>query len=157
MLQIRKMTGYLNFQISGMFLSSFGGFGWGEGFFDNPADVAVDGDRNIYVADTDNDRIQKIDEYGMPIFVVGKKGAGAAEFKNPQGIAVGRKLLYVSDTGNDRIQIFDKRGNFLIAFGKTGSGKGEFNSPAGISIGSEGIIFITDTNNHRIEIFRVTY
>jgi len=47
------------FDASGTFITSWGGPGSLSGQFASPLGVAVDGDGNVYVADTGNDRIQK--------------------------------------------------------------------------------------------------
>jgi len=127
-----------------------GGFGWGDGFFDTPSDVAIDKDKYLYVADTRNNRVQKLDEYGKAVVTFGKYGEGDGEFHGPKGMAVDDNYIYVSDTGNNRVQIFDKNGKYLTKFGKTGSGKGEFNNPMGMTTGKAHQLFIADTNNHRI-------
>jgi DNA-binding beta-propeller fold protein YncE len=69
--------------------------------------IAIDSKDNLYVADTFNDRIQKISSNGN-ITLIGKEGSGVGEFINPAGIAIDSKdNLYVADTGNDRIQKFE--------------------------------------------------
>jgi DNA-binding beta-propeller fold protein YncE len=47
------------FNANGSFLGKWGSQGTGDGQFDLPAGVAVDGSGNVFVADSDNHRIQK--------------------------------------------------------------------------------------------------
>ncbi len=117
----------------------------------------MDKDKYLYVADTKNNRIQKLDENGRAVFNVGRAGSGEAEFHLPAGIAVDDKYVYVSDTGNNRIQIFDRAGNYLTQFGSPGAGQSEFNSPMGLTIGKPGQLVIADTGNHRIQEFKVNF
>jgi DNA-binding beta-propeller fold protein YncE len=93
---------------------------------------------------------------GMPVAVFGRSGGGDGEFHSPAGVAVDDKFIYVSDSGNNRIQIFNRDGVFLAKFGKTGIGQGEFNNPTGISAGQQGRLLVADTNNHRVQEFKVT-
>ena len=127
------------------------------GFFDGPQDVAVDRDRNIYVADTNNNRIQKLEDDGRPLFMFGKMGSSQGEFFKPRGIAVDDRFIYVADTGNHRIQIFTASGRFVLSYGQKGFKKGEFNRPIGICVGKKGQIYVADTDNHRLVELKITY
>jgi len=86
--------------------------------FDGPVGVAVDRAGIVYVADTYNDRIRRIDKDGTVTTVAGKArpgrldGKGAeAGFDTPSGIAVdGEGVLFVADTGNDALRRIGKDG-----------------------------------------------
>jgi tripartite motif-containing protein 71 len=137
------------FDENGLYVNSFGSFGMGAGFFNKPTSITMDDNHKLYVTDTGNDRVQKLDESGWPIAAFGKDG-----LHGPQGVAVDDSYVYVTDTENNRIVIFDKKGKALVAFGKAGTNEQEFNNPTGISIGTYGRIYIADTNNHRIQVYR---
>ena len=49
--------------------------------------------------------------------------------------------------------MFDPGGNFLFYIGKKGSGSGEFRHPVGLAFDSLGRLFVSDRNNHRIQVF----
>ena len=59
----------------------------------------------------------------------------------------------VCDRDNDRIQVFELNGKFVDKFGTKGSNLGEFKSPNSIAVLSNGRIVVTDSSNHRIQIF----
>lgn len=64
-------------------------------------------DGNFYVADRNNNRIQKFTSEGQFVSKWGSVGEGDGEFISPMGVAVGPDgSVYVADSGNDRIQKF---------------------------------------------------
>lgn len=68
----------------------------------------------IYVVDSGNHRILKLDLSGKLIEKYGNRGGGNYQFDNPVDIASSTGLkIFVSDAGNNRIQVFDKRWQYL--------------------------------------------
>nr|NCS16718.1 6-bladed beta-propeller [Microcystis aeruginosa G13-12]NCT52052.1 6-bladed beta-propeller [Microcystis aeruginosa G13-03] len=64
---------------------------------------------NIYVADTNNSRVQVFDSGGAFQSTFGSFGSGNGAFDTPRGIAVGSGgNIYVTDTGNNRVQVFSQ-------------------------------------------------
>ncbi len=164
------------------FSLEFGSFGTGEGEFKSPSGLAMDTSNDLlYVADTNNDRIQIIDvdgscsgsdELANDICFVdefGDSGNGDGEFDSPTALVLdtGRDLLYILDSGNDRIQIIDVDGNcgndelandvcFVDEFGTSGNEDGEFDSPSGLALDTNNdMLYVADTNNNRIQIIDV--
>ena len=73
-----------------------------------PQSVAVDGNNNLYVADTGNGKIRKIDAKGNISTVLDN-------LSNPEYVAVDRTgAVYVADTGNDRVLKLDTSGNVSV-------------------------------------------
>jgi DNA-binding beta-propeller fold protein YncE len=102
--------------LTGLYIlrTSFGAEGSDNGEFSYPGDVAVDNDGNIYVADTDNNRIQKFDPDGNYLTQWGQPGPGDGQFNTPYSIEFAPDgKLYVGDNENDRVQIFDTSGTFV--------------------------------------------
>jgi len=63
----------------------------------------------------------------------------------------------VADSSTDSISVFDDDGDFLFNFGDTGSDDDEFRNPSGMVIDDgEDILYVADTDNHRIQIFELT-
>ncbi|QGG57371.1 S-layer homology domain-containing protein [Paenibacillus sp. B01] len=134
--------------------------GSGLGEFSVPIGVTVDGSGNVYVADMENDRIQKLtvstntwSEWGK---AGGGPGSGLGEFDGPVGVAVDDGgNVYVADVYNNRIQKLDISTNTWSEWGKAGggagSGLGEFNGPFGVAVDSNGNIYVADRGNHRIQ------
>ncbi len=138
--------------------------------FNEPWDLAFAPDGSIYVADTWNHRIQKLDAEGNPVTAWGTFGefgvetgeAGRGAFYGPRGVAVGPepltgsqqdRLIYVTDTGNKRVQVFAADGEFAFQWGGGGPKEGQLDEPVGIILGPRGQVYVADAWNHRVQVF----
>ncbi len=132
--------------------------------FTNPNGVAVDGNGNVYVADTANYTIRKITPTGVVTTLAGLAGdAGSADgtgstarFTNPTGIAVDSGgNVYVADSGNDTIRkitpaglVTTLAGTAQISGSADGTGSAaRFLFPNGIAADSSGNVYVADTGN----------
>jgi RHS repeat-associated protein len=132
-------------------------------------DVAVDGSGNLYIADTFNHCIRKVDTSGIITTVAGDgtygySGDGGpaaqAELNYPCGVAVdGSGNIYIADTDNDRIRKVDTSGIITTVagegtYGYSGDGgpaaQAELKRPYGVAVDGSGNIYISDMNNDRI-------
>jgi len=103
-----------------MTLGKAGVSGPGLDTFDQPTEVAIAPNGDIFVADghgekpSDNARIMKFDAHGKFLKTWGKKGTGIGEFDCPHTLAFDSQgRLFVGDRQNNRIQIFDQDGHFI--------------------------------------------
>jgi len=137
--------------------------GNGNGQFQNPKNVALDAQGNLYVADSDNGRVQKLDPTGKFLLAFGVKSppntlGPQGTFNEPWGIAVDPAgNVYVADTWNHRIQKFDARGKFSTMWGTNGDTRGvalgnplQFYGPRAIAIDAQNNLYVTDTGNKRV-------
>jgi len=118
-----------------------------------PQQIAVDDERNIYVADTSNSRIQKFTSDGEFLSSWGTNGFENGELQSPVGIAIYENNVYVVDEMQNTVQKFDNDGNFILKWGGIGSENGQFIEPRGITINSSGVVYVADSMNHRIQTF----
>ena len=134
-------------------------FEWGTfgvidpGQFNIAQQIAVDDERNIYVADTNNSKIQKFTNDGEFLSSWGTHGIKDGEFQSPVGIAIYENNVYVVDDKRNDIQKFDSTGNLILKWGGFGIEDGQFNIPKGITIDSNGTVYVADSENHRVQKF----
>jgi YYY domain-containing protein len=115
------------------------------GEFRQPRGAAVDSQGNVYIADFDNHRIQKLDPQLNPLIAWGESGNLPGQFKQPCEVDVDeRDTVYVADTWNGRVQVFDSGGQYLREWGS-----GLF-GPRGIAVSASGKVYLVDTGNHRV-------
>ena len=62
--------------------------------------------------------------------------------------------MYITDVNNNRIQKFASDGTFITSWGSGGEGEGQFSGPEGIDVDPEGNVYVADTGNFRIQVFR---
>ncbi len=132
------------------FLYAFGERGKAEGQFQYPVGMAVDKDNNIYVADWNNDNIQKFSSSGTFLKRFGQDDK-ENWIRKPVGIALHGDVIYVSEFGNHSIWIFTRDGGYKGRFGQIGRGPGQLLYPRGITVDSNGNIYVADYRNGRVQ------
>jgi hypothetical protein len=133
-----------------MTLGKAGVAGDGPDTFNQPTDVLVAPNGDIFVADghrdsatahPGNNRIVKFSKDGKFLKQWGRKGTGPGEFQEPHTIAMdSRGRLFVGDRMNNRIQIFDQNGKFLEEWK-------QFGRPSGIYITKNDTIYVADSES----------
>ena len=135
-------------------LASWGGFGTGNGQFQDPAYVTVDDSNFVYVTDFELGRVQKFTDDGAFVAKWGSFGTGNGRFDVPGGVAVNSfQEVYVVDYGNDRVQRFTSNGTFISKWGTFGTGNGQFKGVIDIAVDGHNNVYVTDQENHRVQVF----
>lgn len=116
--------------------------------------LLLDKEGNIFVADSENYRIQKFTSGGEFLTVVNTL-ASAGNLVLPRGIAVNPANGKVYVTFSHGIQVFnsDLKYSGASQFGKQGHADGELFHPIGISCDNAGNVYVADSGNHRIQVF----
>ena len=134
-----------------------------------PYGVALDSSGNLYIADSDNDRIRKVDAAGLISTVAGNGTSGfggdgraaiQAQLDNPVGVATDSLgNLYIADGNNHRIRKVDAAGLISTAAGNGTSGfsgddssalQAQLAQPYGVAADGAGNLYISDWGNQRI-------
>jgi DNA-binding beta-propeller fold protein YncE len=128
-----------------------GGGGTGKGAFDSPHGIAADSKGNIFVADTNNGRIEKFSPSGVYIGSLGIKGTGYGQLGEPNGIAIDRfGNIYVADASNHRVEKMAPDGTLIDEWKGPDPG---FYGPRRIAIGPDDSIYVVDQGRTRIVKF----
>ncbi len=108
----------------------------------------------IYVADYNNNRVQKFDANGNYLAKFGSYGILGGLFNHPDQLAADSSgNIWVADFGNSRVEEFDGSGNYLGYFGSLGILNGQFINAASVAIDGSGNIWASDSGNNRVEKF----
>ena len=135
------------FDVSGKFLFSFGSHGSGDVCFNYPRDLCFASDGFLYITDFKNFRICVYDKDGNFI----RKFNTAYKPRCIDATDCGH--LIVSSWKLHKVIIFTTGGDLVQVLGEYGSKLGQFDNSSGVSVDSDGLIYIADSNNFRIQVF----
>jgi sugar lactone lactonase YvrE len=134
----------------------------------SPGGIGVDGSGNVYIGDTNSQRVEKVTPDGTLSIIVGNGNSGAptpgpataSSLSYPYGVAVdGSGNVYVADAGNNRVEKVDPDGTLSIFAGTGTAGpptagpaaSSRLNSPLGVAVDGAGSVYIGDQGNSRVE------
>ena len=136
------------------YITEFASFGERDGQLVWPTAIALDGEKNVYIADEWQNRISVFNKDGEFLRKWGTAGSGDGELDRPAGMAISSDgTMFLTDSRNNRVQKFTLDGDYSGKFGSSGSGPGQFNLPWGISLSPDGSVFVADWRNDRIQQF----
>ncbi|TKB83891.1 MAG: hypothetical protein E8D43_11525 [Nitrospira sp.] len=131
-----------------------------------PSAVAVDRAGNLYIADTMNHRVRKVDAATGIITNVAGTGqarysgddgpAVSAAINEPTGLAVSDEALYIADQSNNRVRRVDLAtgvitdGTAAYSGDQVSAVQASLAGPSGVALGGDGVVYVADTFNSRI-------
>jgi DNA-binding beta-propeller fold protein YncE len=154
---------FFEFDETGRFIRAFG-----DGLFTRAHGLRLDADGNIWATDVGAHIVYKLSSQGQVLLTLGTKGeagewneaAGSRKLNQPNDVAIGRNgdvFIVQGHTpgprGDARVLKFDKTGKFIKSWGGKGKGPGQFEVAHGIAIDARGLLWVTDRENQRIQIF----
>ena len=162
---IRNKNGLLVFDREGQYLRS-----WGEDLFERPHGLFIAPDDSVYVVDDQGHSVFRFTPDGEQMMLIETKtkpadtgyvrGQNPVEragppFNEPTGCALAADGdLYVSDGyGNARVHKFAPDGELRLSWGEPGDGPGQFKTPHGVSVDKNGLVYVSDRMNTRVQIF----
>jgi trimeric autotransporter adhesin len=136
----------------------------------NPLGIAVDASGNLYIADTSNWRVRKVDANGIITTFAGNGVVGytsdgvpavSSALSAPRAVAVDASgNVYIADANTERIRRVGAADGLISTVGGSGAvgllGDGALavlgglNSPQGVAVDAAGNIYVADTNDDRI-------
>ncbi len=116
--------------------------------FPAPVDIAVDGEKNLYVTSFSGGKVSKFDSNGR-----GLSTFSPTLTSKIYGIDSRGSVLAVTDFKYDTVYILDHNFNIKKKFGGTGKGEGQFHGPEGVAIDHKGNVYVVDAGNHRVQKF----
>ena len=144
---------------------------WGQGQFVRPHSIFIDSEDMIYCVDDKGHAVHKCTPEGQLLMTIETTGhpsntgyilnredtvlVSGPPFNRPTGLATNHDGgFYVSDGyGNARIHRFTSEGQFLFSWGEPGNGPGQFRIPHDVCFDKNGLVYVADRLNHRIQIF----
>jgi sugar lactone lactonase YvrE len=139
--------------------------GFGDALFDRPHGLRIDAQDNIWATDVAMNLVYKFNPSGRIEMVLGVKGRTGdwhpgghlRLFHEPNEAVVGPTgdifVLEGHGKGESRVVKFDRDGNFIKTWGGKGAGAGEFDLPHSLVFDAQGLLYIADRNNARIQVF----
>jgi DNA-binding beta-propeller fold protein YncE len=113
---------------------------------------------NIWITDVGRHIVMKFDPDGKLMLTLGKadvSGESPQLFNQPTHVLVTpASEIYVTDGyGNSRVVKFSAEGKYVLSWGTRGRGQGEFDIPHCLTMDSQGLIYVADRGNDRIQVF----
>jgi DNA-binding beta-propeller fold protein YncE len=145
------------FDRDGRFLRS-----WGEGgVFRRAHGITVGPDDSLWLTDDLHHTIRQFSADGKLLLTIGNPDEastlhGGKPFHRPTHVALCPRTgnVYISDGyGNSHVHKFDPKGRHLVTWGGPGTDPGQFNIPHNIATDSEGLVYVADRENSRVQIF----
>jgi sugar lactone lactonase YvrE len=133
--------------------------------FNSPEGIALDGAGGVFVADTANHTIRRIDAAGTVSTVAGAAGVRGtdnglgsdARFRLPSALAFDGSKLFIADTTNHAIRLLDANGmvttyaglagNIGDAVASTNAAAARFTEPGALALATDGALFVADVGN----------
>jgi len=91
------------------------------------------------------------------LYKFGTKGGSSGKLSRPRALAVDEKagLVFVVDYMRHAVNVYSMDGKYLFEFGGKGRGRGWLSFPSDITLDDHGRLWVADTFNGRVQVFKV--
>lgn len=140
------------------FLFSFGTPGFKAGEFQQPRGIAIDANKHVYVADTENGRVQVFDPNGRYVREI-RPANGRDSFRFPRTVAISPATgkVYVVDEMDFRIYVFEPDGRQAQVWDRRRSQSEAAAVPGRMAVTANGVIYVSEPNNHRVMVYTTNH
>ena len=141
---------------SGEIINVVGGFGWDAEQFYTPLDICTGSALDVFVADYNNNRIQRYDKDLNYISSLNsdENWDESYQFGYPKSIDVSiHGELFILDRENVRILKLNSFGEPELSFGDYSEGKGQLLDPVQLTISPQDVIYVSDRQANKILVF----
>jgi DNA-binding beta-propeller fold protein YncE len=113
--------------------------------------VAVDLAGQVFVADSDADRVVVLSLEGKKLNTRGTSGRAPGKFRTPMALDVGIDgHIYILDQGNNRVQVFQTDGSFISSWRIAARGYDRLENSTGIAVLDDGSVLLTNFFSNRL-------
>lgn len=130
---------------------------WGKGMFKIPHSIRIGPDGNIWTVDAASSQVFKFTPKGEKLMeiAVGGQPATTSAFNGTTDIAFapGGRIFISDGYGNARVLEYTPEGKRVRQWGSPGTRPGQFHLPHGITADENGILYVADRENGRIQRF----
>jgi streptogramin lyase len=159
----RGAVAFFEFDQKGAYIRSFG-----EKLFTRAHGLRIDRDGNLWAGDVGAHTVRKFSRDGQLLLTLGTAGeagewneaTGSRKLNQPNDVVVadnGDIFIAQGHTpgpnGDARVLKFDKTGKLLTQWGGKGTAPGQFAVAHGVAIDANGLLWVTDRENQRIQLF----
>ncbi len=140
----------MEFEPDGTFVRS-----WGQGQYDRPHGMRIDSEGHIWTTDVNADTVRKMNPEGEVLMTITPDDTPL--MNEPTDLAIGLEgeifVLVGHGQGEPHVLKFDREGELLKSWGEQGTGPSQFDTPHSVVIDTEGMVYVADRQNRRIQIF----
>jgi sugar lactone lactonase YvrE len=161
----RGDTTFFEFDADGSFIRAFG-----DKLFVRSHGLHIDHEGNLWATDVGGHVVVKMDRDGNPLLTLGTAGeagewneaTGSHRLNQPNDVTVAANgdIFVVQghtpgfERGDARVLRFDSAGRFIMSWGGKGAAPGQFQVAHGIDLDADGLLWVSDRENQRIQVFR---
>ncbi len=146
----------LRFDQQGRFQLAIGSIGWEREQFDRPLDLSARTGLDLFIADYNNERIERYDlklNY-IASYPSEERLPDELRFGFPRGVDVSRHgEWFVCESEHNRVLKFSATGVPVLSFGDFNWGEGQLRDPVKVEVSRDDLVYVTDQGSRQVVVF----